>query len=118
MPKNSIAHSTKGGWFLIFGYHIQNCRSSEKVVRKEITLRFFFPLDLARKKNRGIKSRDFIPTVCGFFQVLGFISNLVDGFFFPDKNPEGKKTVKSSARKEGRGTHVITKKKHTPLPQP
>ena len=78
--------------FLFFGNHIQNCRSSEKIGRKEIILRFFFPSGIGmKKKNRGVKNRDLIPTGCGFFQVLGFRTNLVDGFFFPDKNPEGKK---------------------------
>ena len=82
----------RGMVFLFFGNHIQNCRSSEKIGRKEIILRFFFSLgNWHEKKNRGVKNRDLIPTGCGFFQVLGFRTNLVDGFFFPDKNPEGKK---------------------------
>ena len=50
----------RGMVFLFFGYHIQNCRSSQKIGRKEIILRFFF-FSLGiwhEKKNGGVKSRD------------------------------------------------------------
>ena len=84
---------------------------------KEMILRFFFPRALAQKKNRWVKSRDLILTGCGFFQVLGFRSNLVDGFFFRTKIPREKKTRKI-VRQGGRKEDICDnrkKKKHTPL---
>ena len=91
--------------FLFFGYHIQNCRSSEKIGRKEIILRFFFlPQGLARKnKTVSEKSLEFIPIRrCVFSPILEMRSNLVRGIFFC-KNPEGKKKPEDRPplRKEG-----------------
>ena len=110
---NPTTHSHQRGMvFLFFGYHIQNCRSSEKIGRKEMILRFFFPSGFGtKKKNRWEKSRGLILTGRGFFQVVGFRSNFVNGFFFGRKSRGKKKQVKSSVRKEGRRTYVITKKK-------
>ena len=87
----NIVVLAKRMFFLFLGYHIQNCRSSEKIDRKEIILRFFFPSRFGTKKKKpGGKRSSFDPDGCVFFQVLGFRSNLVDGFFFRTKIPRGK----------------------------
>ena len=69
----------KGVWFFLSGNHIQNCRSTEKIGRKEIILRFFFSLGIwHEKKNREVNIRDFFPNRFGFFPTLGLRRSLVD----------------------------------------
>ena len=83
-----MLRGAKGYGFLFYGYHMQNCRSSEKTGRKEIILRFFSPRDLAKKKeSRGVKSRDLIPSGCVFFQPLGLRDRIWLTVFFRTKIP-------------------------------
>ena len=92
------------GFFFLSGNHIQNCRSTEKIGRKEIILRFFFSLGIwHEKKNREVNIRDFFPNRFGFFPTLGLRRSLVDGFFFcqkPREKKKNRKIIRQRGRKE------------------
>ena len=109
----------RGMVFIFPCYHIQNCRSSKKIGRKDKFERFFFSLGIQpEKKNRDEKIAIFFSNQFLFLPFLGLELNFGLRFFFPAPNPEGKKKpVKSGSGEEGRRTYVITwkNKNHTPL---
>ena len=92
-------------------YHIQKCRSSKKVGRKDIILRFFFSLGILFGKKKTAWEID-----CFFFYFLSHISviylipglalrpnqilkNSLRFFFFQTPKPEGKKNRKIGFQK-------------------
>ena len=63
------------GYGFFFKVQIQNCRSSTKIGRKEKIERFFFPRDLAGKKNRDEK-------IAIFFKIWFWPKNRPLGVFW------------------------------------
>ena len=103
--------------FLFSGYHIQNCRSSEKIGRKEIILRFFFfPRDLTRKRKPWGKKSLLNPDRVWIFLGYGILYQIwLTVFFFPDKNPEEKKKRKI-VRHGGRKEDICDNQKKKTIP--
>ena len=113
----SVYARQRGMDFLFFGYHIQHCWPSEKIGRKEIILRFFFPRDLARKKKPWgekvvIESRPGVDF--SKFWALDQIW-LTVFFFFRTKIPREKKNRKI-VRQVGRKEDICDNQKKKPYP--